>query len=292
MAQRYDLSKSISLVDEVCSILDDQKNDANRIGYLLKTSPKYSYLIVGDLHGDVESLEKLKSTINIWKHLEDKSNKVVFLGDYVDRGPNQLETFEYVLNLFKSCPEQVILLRGNHESPADMPAYPYDFGVHVAARFSEDVSTYLEKTQRLFDSLLLGLIIEDRALLIHGGIPTTGIGLEEIGYAHQRSHLREILWYDPMPDNGVRESKRGGFGPDITNRFLDSLGVETMIRGHQADPKGYKVDHGRILTIFSSINPVQYPRAGSYINSQRSALLTGKNHSYRIEELVRDLILF
>jgi protein phosphatase len=292
MTQRYDLSKSISLVDEVCDILDDQKNDSNRIEYLLKSSPKYSYFIIGDLHGDIESLMKLNSKVNISKHLEDKSNKVVFLGDYVDRGSNQLETFEYALNLYKSCPEQVILLRGNHESPADMPAYPNDFGAHIAIRFSEDVSSYLEKTQRLFDSLLLGVIIEDRALLVHGGIPTSGEGLGEIAYAHQRSHLKEILWYDPMPDNGVRESKRGSFGPDITNRFLDSLGVETLIRGHQADPKGYKVDHGRILTLFSSINPVQYPRAGSYINSQRSALLTCKNHSYKLEELVRDLILF
>lgn len=293
MAQRYDLSKSISLVDEVCNILDDQKNDSNRIGYLLKTSPKYSYLIVGDLHGDIDSLEKLNSIVNIRKHLEDKSNKVVFLGDYVDRGPNQLETLEYALNLFKSNQEQVILLRGNHEGPADMPAYPNDFGKNVATKFSEDVSTYLEKTQRLFDSLLLGVIIEDGALLLHGGIPTRGKGLEDIAYAPERSYLREILWNDPIPDKGVMEAKRGiPFGLDITNSFLDSLGVKTLIRGHQADPKGYKVDHGRVLTVFSSINPTHYPRVGSYINSQRAAVLTGKNHSYKVEELVRDLILF
>ena len=293
MAQRYDLSKSISLVEEVCDILNDQKNDSNRIGYLLKTSPKYSYFILGDLHGDSDSLEKLISIVNFRKHLEDKSNKVVFLGDYVDRGPNQLETLEYALDLFKSNPEQVILLRGNHEGPADMPAYPNDFGKNVAAKFGEDVSTYLEKTRRLFDSLLLGVIIEGGALLLHGGIPARGKGLEDIAYAPQRSYLREILWNDPIPDDGVMEGKRGvPFGRDITDSFLDSLGVKTLIRGHQAAPEGYKVDHGRVLTVFSSINPVQYPRVGSYINSQRSALLTGKNHSYEIEELLKDLILF
>lgn len=288
-----DLSKSISLVDEVYSILDDQKNDSNRIGYVLKSSPKYSYLIIGDLHGDYYSLKQLLTMVDIRKRLEDKSNKVVFLGDYIDRGPKQLETLESVLNLFKSNPDQVILLRGNHEGPADMPAFPNDFGKSIALRFSEDVSLYLEKTQRLFDRLLLGVLIKDRALLIHGGIPSKAQGLEDIAYAPQRSYLREVLWNDPKPDDGTLASNRGiPFGPELTNRFLDSIGVESLIRGHQAPLLGYKIDQGRILTLFSSTNPTHSPRIGSYINCRKAAVLTGKNHSYKIQDLVKDLILF
>jgi protein phosphatase len=293
MVQQEDLSKSISLVDEVLHILDEQKNYSNRIGHVLKTSPENSYLIVGDLHGDLDGLKILFSLVNIKKHLEIKSNKVIFLGDYVDRGPKQLETLEFVLSLFKSYPKQVILLRGNHEGPTDMPAYPYDFGRNIAIRFKENVSIYLKKIQTLFDSLLLAVIIDGRALLLHGGIPTRAKGLEDIAFAHQRSHLKEILWNDPMQCNGTMESIRGMFfGPDITESFLDSIGVETLIRGHQADPNGYKVDHGRVLTVFSSKNPTHSPRVGSYQNSQRTAILAGKNHSYKIKDLVNDIIFF
>lgn len=41
---------------------------------------------------------------------------LVFLGDYIDRGPQSLECLDYVMNLYKQYPEQVIPLLGNHEA--------------------------------------------------------------------------------------------------------------------------------------------------------------------------------
>lgn len=40
---------------------------------------------------------------------------LVFLGDYIDRGPQSLECMDYVMNLNKQYPERVICLKGNHE---------------------------------------------------------------------------------------------------------------------------------------------------------------------------------
>ena len=58
-----------------------------------------------------------------------------------------------------------------------------------------------------------------------------------------------------------------------------------MIRGHQAAPEGYKVDHGQVLTIFSSTNR-------KYRNTQRTALHIEKNHSFNVKDLVEDLVFF
>jgi len=290
--KKMEFSKSLSLVNSVNKILVGQKKNSRRVGNIINLNQKNAYLIIGDIHGDFLGLRKLFSKINISKHLEDKSNKTIFLGDYIDRGPQQLEALEYVLNLFQNNPTQIILIRGNHEGPSDLPYFPNDFKRLIRMRFNEAASTYLDKLQILFDNLLTGVLIEEKALLVHGGIPTHGKGIGDIAYAHKlhpiRPHLEEILWNDPMAEKGVKKSPRGAgymFGPDITDDFLRTIKVKTMIRGHEAAPEGYKVDHGQILTIFSSTNR-------KYRNTQRTALYIEKNHSFNVKDLVEDLVFF
>lgn len=66
---------------------------------------------IGDIHGDLDHLFKLLAT---FPEL-DAEDTIVFLGDYVDRGPKSREVVEYVRTLSSQVPARVVALRGNHE---------------------------------------------------------------------------------------------------------------------------------------------------------------------------------
>jgi serine/threonine protein phosphatase 1 len=65
----------------------------------------------GDIHGDLEGLERVFSRLPAL----EAGDTVVFVGDYLDRGPRSAQVIEFVRNLQRKGPARVIALRGNHE---------------------------------------------------------------------------------------------------------------------------------------------------------------------------------
>ncbi len=73
--------------------------------------PKRTF-VIGDIHGDLDQVFTLMSRLP--KLTSD--DKVVFLGDYVDRGPESAKVVEYVRKVMPDeSPAQIVALRGNHE---------------------------------------------------------------------------------------------------------------------------------------------------------------------------------
>lgn len=67
--------------------------------------------VFGDIHGEMEHLQ------TAWSKLPGlgSSDTLVFLGDYLDRGPCSREVVDWLMNLPQCTPAKVICLRGNHE---------------------------------------------------------------------------------------------------------------------------------------------------------------------------------
>ncbi len=71
---------------------------------------------IGDIHG---SLRKLQSLIERCEQYADgKPMTLIFLGDYIDRGPESAGVIGYIIDLQARLPEEVIALKGNHEAIA------------------------------------------------------------------------------------------------------------------------------------------------------------------------------
>jgi serine/threonine protein phosphatase 1 len=68
---------------------------------------------IGDIHGQLQALERLLDKVNP----DLQQDQLVFMGDYIDRGPDPKGVVDYVLRLQSLAPpDQVICLKGNHEA--------------------------------------------------------------------------------------------------------------------------------------------------------------------------------
>ncbi len=253
-------------------------------GGLVKIRPGGRLILVGDLHGDLQSLATiLKGS----KFLDDPAGMIVFLGDYGDRGAESVEIYHVVLSLKAKFPERVILMRGNHEGPKDMAFFPHDLPDQIMERFGRAGDSIYGYLRILFDLMHHGVLVEGSYLILHGGVPTNFSAVDDIANAHrthpETTYLEEILWNDPKEMKGTSPSARGYgryFGKDITERALQVTDTNALIRAHEPC-NGYRLNHdGLVLTLFSCKAP--------YGNTNASYLKLGeKDYSLDGEGLAK-----
>ncbi len=65
----------------------------------------------GDIHGDLQALLRIEEQLPEL----DEGDTLVFLGDYVNRGPRSAQVIEHLRSLPQRTPAKVVTLRGNHE---------------------------------------------------------------------------------------------------------------------------------------------------------------------------------
>ena len=69
---------------------------------------------IGDVHGCRQMLDAVLDRCR--HYLGDRPARFVFLGDYIDRGPDSRGVVETLMDLQRRLPGGVVCLRGNHEA--------------------------------------------------------------------------------------------------------------------------------------------------------------------------------
>jgi len=268
----------IKAVEKTINLLYSQ---SGKVGYLnimeslVQLEPSGEALIIGDLHGDLESLIHILSSSGFTQKMERRDDAfLIFLGDYGDRGLHSAEVYYLILKLKLAFPRQIVLLRGNHEGPENLMASPHDLPVNFQVRFRENWALAYSKVRKLFSLLYNAVFVEKRYLMIHGGLSPNIRSIQDLAHTNmkypKKEFLEDLLWSDPDDSiQNVLSSPRGAgrlFGKSVTEKVLRKLNVKILIRGHEPSFEGFKLNHeGRILTLFSRKGPPYFNTYGAYL---------------------------
>uniref|UniRef100_A0A804P9L3 Serine/threonine-protein phosphatase n=1 Tax=Zea mays TaxID=4577 RepID=A0A804P9L3_MAIZE len=225
--------------------------------------------IFGDLHGQFGDLMRLFDEYGAPSTAGDIAYiDYLFLGDYVDRGQHSLETITLLLALKVEYPQNVHLIRGNHEA-ADINAL-FGFRIECIERMGERDGIWTwHRMNRLFNWLPLAALIEKKIICMHGGIGRSINHVEQIENLQRPITmeagsvvLMDLLWSDPTENDsveGLRPNARGPglvtFGPDRVMEFCNNNDLQLIVRAHECVMDGFeRFAQGHLITLFSATN--------------------------------------
>lgn len=202
---------------------------------------------IGDIHGDLAALEILFGRLPALT----SEDTLVFLGDFIDRGPNSAGVVAWVRKLLGSTPAKVVCLRGNHEDAwlqvleEGWPEFILPRGngcLECLRSFSgqpvpdaDEVPTY-EELEAMFDGRFFPADVvewmktlpffyeDDHAIYVHAGIKRVG---DTFPHPREIEPKRALLW---LRDRDFFENYRGKlvvFGHTTTRTMPQELSSYT-----------------------------------------------------------------
>ncbi len=195
--------------------------------------------VTGDIHGDLEALHRIEAQLPPL----DSGDTLVFLGDYVDRGPSSAQVVAHVRSLPRRTPARVVALRGNHEDAwltAVEEGWP-EFVLPASHGCVEAMESYLGKVASPYTAPFMSLLMrgaffprdvlawfrslpfhyeDEHAIYVHAGLVSDKHG----GFLHpsETEKKRALLWLRDHRFFRDYRGKRVVFGHTVT----DALPVE------------------------------------------------------------------
>uniref|UniRef100_A0A0N5BI46 Serine/threonine-protein phosphatase n=1 Tax=Strongyloides papillosus TaxID=174720 RepID=A0A0N5BI46_STREA len=257
----FNASKLVTLpiFNDVCHRVSEIFSSESTLLMINSETKNENFLILSDLHGCFDVL-----VYNFNFNYCIPKNKVIILGDYVDKGPDDAFMC-FLLFLLKICwPDKIFLLKGNHEV-RDMNRQK-KFPNNCGNLLGDPNTFYLYNF--VFERMPLAAIWNNTVYLAHGGISQWMNGREDINSIKRplklnrtlktRLLITDILWSDPYrktynkKDNFSKffaPSKRGcgyAYSKEGLENIMKYINVSKIIRGHQTSNEGFVEEYKNI----------------------------------------------
>jgi len=203
-------------------------------------------LIIGDIHGCLDLLKRLMEKIN-W---DAKKDRLIFLGDYIDRGKDSRGVIDYILDLQKQS-SRIECLKGNHEavfldylSGGDGDRFLMNGGTSTLASYVADgvkgpVPMIPGRHERFLLSLKMMVELDD-FYVVHAGF-RPGVPIEKQNqedmlwirrtfiYSNHDFGKKIIFGHTPLMEPLIMENKIGIDTGAVYGRKLTCLELPGMI---------------------------------------------------------------
>lgn len=193
------------------------------------------YDVIGDIHGCADALESLLDAMG-YRHTGDAyrhpSRQAVFVGDLIDRGPQQLRVLEIVKAMVDAGSAQITM--GNHEFNAIC------YG--ILGSDGEHLRQHSDKNARQHQAFLEQLTAEQQRFYLDW-FRTIPLWLD-LGWLR----VVHACWHEPSMKVIEQELGSNTFGTDAVYAAASTKGhplyeaVETLIKG----PELSLTDHGQL----------------------------------------------
>ena len=211
--------------------------------------------VCGDTHGQYPDLLRL---FDLGGYPPDTN--YLFLGDYVDRGEQSIETISLLLAYKIKYEENFFILRGNHECASINRMY----GFYDECKRRYNIKIWKNFVD-LFNCLPIAACIDDKIFLVHGGLSPELKNIEDIKKIMRPTDVAEegllcdLLWSDP--ENSTKEWGENDRGVSVTfnvkvlEKFLEKNDLDLLCRAHQVVEEGYEFfGDKKLVTVFSAPN--------------------------------------
>jgi len=192
---------------------------------------------------------------------EIPNSRYVFMGDYVDRGYNSVETIQLLMCLKVKYPGHITLLRGNHETRQTSALY--GFYEETSRKYGNP--NPWKFVMEVFDHLPIAAVVEGKVFCIHGGLSPEIKTTDQIRLIDRKMELPhegpfcDLMWSDPEEIETWAMSPRGAgwlFGSKVTTEFNHINDLNLVARAHQLVMEGYKYwfRDRNLVTVWSAPN--------------------------------------
>jgi len=208
---------------------------------LIRLPSRGRAVFVGDTHGDLDATKKV-----LRRYLKP-SYRIVFLGDYVDRGEESEENLQLLLETKLEHPGDITLLAGNHEGFMVKKFYPANYWEFLPEGRREILG-------RLFSTFPLAATSSNGLLALHGALPELG-SLDEINQVKPGDDQWErMIWGDFVERDEEFLGEWGGrpqWGGKYFKRMMERYQLTLLIRSHQPNSPP-RMFNKSCITIFTS----------------------------------------
>jgi diadenosine tetraphosphatase ApaH/serine/threonine PP2A family protein phosphatase len=269
-----------SLFEDLVSI-DDLLDLCGSVSLLFSLEPVLLHLrgpivLVGDIHGNIDDLLRIFGECGYPPH-----QRYLFLGDYVDRGLFSIEVLTLLFALKCKFPDEIFLLRGNHETRSISTVY--GLMGECKQRFGP---VLFSEFHYVFENLPIAAVVERALFCVHGGLSPE---LRKIGEFQDMEKpggvpvgiAADLLWSDPSASVEWFEPNPRGigqlFGEKAAKGFLEGNRLQMVVRSHEACSDGMEWPfgdrHRAVLTVFSTTDYCGSGNAGVVIRVSKDLML-------------------